>query len=100
MNQYTLFPHKRLNGTKLYNKKPTISLSLKRCRYSSLETFEDAFDTALYKAVGCSIFGRFLNLDNGRPVAAGEVISVLFVGPIVLDKCVKFGDPTSLNRFQ
>ena len=55
---------------------------LKRCRYSSLEKFEDAFDTALglmlqciilnaNKAVRCGIFGRFSNLDKWQPEAAG-----------------------------
>ena len=49
------------------------------CRYSSLENFEDAFDTALglmphciirnaNKAVWCVIFGRFSNLDHRKQV--------------------------------
>ena len=54
---------------------------LKCCRYSSLQKFEDGFGTALglilnaSKAVGCSIFGRFSNLDKCRPEAACDVIS-------------------------
>ena len=59
---------------------------LKRCQYSSLENFEDAFDTALglmphciilnaNKAVECGIFGRFSNLDKYWPEPAGDVIS-------------------------
>ena len=43
---------------------------LKRCQYSSLEKFEDAFDTALYL-----ISGRFSNLDKCQPEAACDVIS-------------------------
>ena len=58
---------------------------LKRFRYSSLDKFEDAFDTELglmphcirnaNKVVGCGIFGRFSNLAKCRPEAAGDVIS-------------------------
>ena len=64
-------------SVKKCNKKPTIRWGLgktprrsirKRCRYSSFQKFEDAFDTVLIrfnasKAVGCSIFGRFSNFD-------------------------------------
>ena len=39
----------------------------------------------------------FSNLDNFRSEAAYDVISSIFVRPIVLDKCVKFRDP-SLNH--
>ena len=46
------------------------------------------------KAVGCGIFGRFSNLDKYRPEAAADVISEMFAVPIVLDKLVKFRDPS------
>ena len=49
------------------------------------------------KAVRRSIFGRCSNLDKCRLEAAGDVVSGTFVGPIFLDKCVKFRDP-SLDR--
>ena len=42
-------------------------------------------------------FRRFSNLDECRPESAGDVISDRFVGPVVLDKCVKLHDP-GLNR--
>ena len=48
------------------------------------------------KAVGCGFFCRS-NLDKSRPEAGGDVISGRFVGPVVLDKYVKFRDPSS-NR--
>ena len=59
----------RRNATPLNSKRLLI--------YSSREKFEDAFDSALNAktAVGCDIFGRFLNFDNCRPEAAGDVIS-------------------------
>ena len=37
------------------------------------------------------------NLDKCRPEAAGDVISGVFMGPVVLNKCVKFNEP-SFNR--
>ena len=37
------------------------------------------------------------SLDKCQKEAAGEVISGKFVGPVVLDKYVKYNDP-SLNR--
>ena len=65
------------------------------------------------KAVGCGIFGWFSNVHKCRPQAAGDVISGLaldyvgmdagnavsrwLVGPLVLDKHVKFHDHSS-NR--
>ena len=71
--------------------------NLYRCRYSSLQKVEDAFDTTRLnasKAVGCGIFGCFSNLDKCRPEAAGDVI---FRHPCEADKPVKFHDP-GLNR--
>ena len=41
---------------------------------------------------------QYLITFDSRPKAAGNVISGI-LGPIVLDKCVKFRDP-SLNRSQ
>ena len=49
------------------------------------------------KAVGCGISRRFLKLDKCQSEAAGDVISDLFVGPVVLDKRAKFHHP-SLSR--
>ena len=43
----------------------------------------------------CIVFNGILQL----PKAASDVISGRFVRPVVLDKCVKFLDP-SLNRSQ
>ena len=40
---------------------------------------------------------QYLITFCSRPEAAGNVISDLFVGPVVHEKCVKFHDP-SLNR--
>ena len=76
---------------------------LKRCRYSSLEKFEDAFDTALdlmilctiinaNKAVGCGNFGRFTNLDKCRPKATGDVISGMAVDHLGTDVRASFGE--------
>ena len=65
-----------------------------RCQYPSLEKFKDTCNAALYliqtanKAVGCGTYGRFSNLHKFRPEAAGDIISGMFVGQIVLDKCV------------
>ena len=46
------------------------------------------------KALGCGIFGRLSNFDKCRPEATDSVISSRFVTPFVLEKCVKFGDPS------
>ena len=47
------------------------------------------------KAVGSSIFGRFLISDNCRPKIAGDVISAVVVEYIGMDVPVKFGDSKS-----
>ena len=81
---------------------------LKRCRYSSLEKCEDAFDTALVlmphciilnanKAVRCGIFGCFSNLDKSRPEAAGDVISGTVLDYVGMDVRASSGD-YRLNR--
>ena len=46
-------------------------------------------------AVRCGIFRRFSNLDKCPPEEAGDIISGMFVGSVVLDKCVKCHDPSS-----
>ena len=78
---------------------------LRRCRYSSLEKFEDAFDTALglmlhciipnaNKSVGCGMFGRFSNLDKFRLEAAGDrdVISGITLEYVGTDVRASFRD--------
>ena len=49
------------------------------------------------KTVGRGICGWYSNIDKCRPEAAGDAISGAFVGPFVLDKCLKCRDP-SFNR--
>ena len=40
---------------------------------------------------------QYLIASYSRPEADSDVVSGRFVGPVVLDKCVKFGGPR-LNR--
>ena len=49
------------------------------------------------KAVGCSIFGRFSNLDKYRPDAAGDVIYDTALDYVGTDVPAGFGD-YSLNN--
>ena len=50
------------------------------------------------EAVACSIFDRFLNVDNFRPEVYSDVISGVVVDPTGVKKVgVKFGDSKS-NR--
>ena len=48
------------------------------------------------RPVLCTTVVQYL-IFCSRPEAASDVISGMFVGPIVLDECVKFHGP-SLNR--
>ena len=48
------------------------------------------------KADGCDIFGRFSNFDYCRSEVASDVISSMFVRPIVPNKCVKLCDPLEM----
>ena len=68
---------------------------LKRCRYSSLEKFEEAFDTALDAHAYCSRmrhFGRCSNFDKCRPEATGDVISSMTLDYVGTDVPASFGD--------
>ena len=62
---------------------------LKRCRYSSLDKFEDVFEN---KGIGCDIFGRFSNLDKCQPEAVGDVISGTALDYVGTDIPASFGD--------
>ena len=75
--------------------------NLKRCRYSSLVKFEDAFDTALYlmqtkssDAAFSTVFITSINADRKQLVTS---FPTFFLGPVVLDKCVQLRDH-SLNH--
>ena len=65
--------------------------NLKRWRYSSLEKFEDAFNTALYlmqtKLSDATFSVAYFNLGKCRLEAASDVMPGMFLGPIALDKC-------------
>ena len=72
----------------------------KRRRYSSLDKFEDDFDSAIglmlhciilnaYRAVGCGIFS---NLNKCRPEAADDVISGMTLDYVNTDVHASIGD--------
>ena len=45
-----------------------------------------------HKAVGCGIFGRFLNFDKNPPEKAGDVISSTALDNASMDVFERFGD--------
>ena len=73
---------------------------LKRCRYSSLKKFEDAFDTALGNTAlylteasrRMQYFSPFPNLDKCRPEAGGDVISGVTLDYVGTDVPAGLGD--------
>ena len=53
------------------------------------QTVHEIYST---EAVGCSIFDRFLNIDNCQPEVVGEVISGMADQDVGMDVCVNFCD--------